>query len=167
MHDGRQRTAHGIDRHCRYFAGSSATVRAQCELLAPHGPLPRAMAAKIARRPLRSSSDAGARRARDAPGAWGMSTGLIYPPNVRQTDEIAALARVVRATKVCMPAISATKPRTFLGALRAAIQIAARRACPCTSRTEGGRPGQLGFAAQGGRTHREAGRGMPHGDQYP
>ena len=57
-------------------------------------------------------------------GAWGMSTGLIYPPGMyAKTDEIAALARVVARHQGLYASHIRNEAEDLLGALREAIQI--------------------------------------------
>ncbi len=60
-------------------------------------------------------------------GAWGMSTGLVYPPgSYATTDEIVAVGEALRGRTRCTPRTSATSPTSW--------------ARPSTRRIDIGRP---------------------------
>ena len=57
-------------------------------------------------------------------GAWGMSTGLVYPPGTYTiTDEIVALAAASRPATRCMPRTSATRADALPEAIIEAVSI--------------------------------------------
>ncbi len=109
--------------------------RAGCNIihLAPHGAVRRAAMGAARRKP--TSEELAKMEAlvdqamRD--GAWGMSTGLIYPPSsFAEADEITALAKVVAAHGGIYATHIRGESEDLLDSIREAIQVGRRSGAP-------------------------------------
>ncbi len=101
--------------------------------LAPHGAVRRAAMGTARRKPTRAElakMEALVDQAmRD--GAWGMSTGLIYPPSCHaEADEITALAKVVAARGGIYATHVRGENEVLLDSIREAIQIGRHSGAP-------------------------------------
>jgi len=95
-------------------------------LLAPHGPIREEAMGSENRPPTPAELERMQNRLDRAmrEGAWGMSTGLIYPPGMyARTDELVALAKVVARHRGLYVSHIRNEAEDLLGALREAIQI--------------------------------------------
>lgn len=104
-------------------------------------------------------------------GAWGMSTGLIYPPGTYAgTDEIVELAKVVHAHGGLYASHIRSESSRVLEAIREAIEIGDRSGCPvhishlkCSTKVAWGKMGEVCALIEAAR-----GRGKRvTADQYP
>ncbi len=142
-------------------------------LLVPHGSVrARAMGGENrapTAKELQRMKDLVGRAMRD--GAWGMSTGLIYPPSMfAKTDEIVELAKVVAQHQGLYVSHIRNEARDLLGALREAIGIAREARLPAhISHFKAVGPAAWGSVRQAARLIEEArAQGLTvTADQYP
>jgi N-acyl-D-amino-acid deacylase len=104
-------------------------------------------------------------------GAWGMSTGLIYVPGTyAETDEIAALAKVVHGFGGLYASHIRSEARDLLASVREAIAIGEASGCPvqishlkCSTKEAWGRMAEACALIEAARA-----RGLAvTADQYP